>query len=224
MQRGGRAFTLVEVLVVLAIIGLLSAIIFPVLARSKSQGKNTETISNLSQLGLAVSLYNSSFDNYYPLASSVEDKNTKCSGETPSELPVLQDVMKLFVADRRVWRDSLDTGVPNVAVADFTEPIECELPGTQPTLFGVYGSSFTWRADLGEDHVADPFELIEEGTNNVLPQSQVAIMRSAYGNWRGGPDVPSKRVSALFGDGHVRIIPMIEASQQGAFRSPNKHE
>ncbi len=57
-----KAFTLIELLVVIAIIAILAAILFPVFAQAKSAAKKTQSISNLKQIGLAWSLYNSSYD------------------------------------------------------------------------------------------------------------------------------------------------------------------
>ena len=52
-----RAFTLLEILIVLAIIGLLAALIFPVLGRAREAGRRSACISNLRQIGLAFQLY-----------------------------------------------------------------------------------------------------------------------------------------------------------------------
>ena len=48
-----KAFSLVEILVVIAIIAIISAILFPVLARAKEDAKKTVCASNLHQLSVA---------------------------------------------------------------------------------------------------------------------------------------------------------------------------
>jgi prepilin-type N-terminal cleavage/methylation domain-containing protein len=53
----GCAFTLVELLVVLVIIGLVAALLLPALGRSKNSARRIKCVSNLRQLGLAVHLY-----------------------------------------------------------------------------------------------------------------------------------------------------------------------
>ncbi len=52
-----RAFSLTELLVVVAIVAMLAALLFPVVARAKAEGKMTSCASNLHQLYLALDLY-----------------------------------------------------------------------------------------------------------------------------------------------------------------------
>jgi len=61
-------FTLVEMLVVIAIISLISAILFPVFSRARENARRTSCLSNLKQIGLGVLQYNQDADESYPYA------------------------------------------------------------------------------------------------------------------------------------------------------------
>ena len=60
-------FTLVELLVVLAIIALLTALVFPALARAKAQGRSTACKNHLRQIGLALGMYVADTGRYPPI-------------------------------------------------------------------------------------------------------------------------------------------------------------
>jgi general secretion pathway protein G len=55
--RHPPAFTLVELLVVIAVIAILSALLLPVLGKGKLSAQNAECMSHLRQLGVAAELY-----------------------------------------------------------------------------------------------------------------------------------------------------------------------
>lgn len=63
-----RAFTLIELLVVIAIIAILAAILFPVFARAKVAAKKTAELTHMKQIGIAMQIYMSDYDDYYPQA------------------------------------------------------------------------------------------------------------------------------------------------------------
>jgi prepilin-type N-terminal cleavage/methylation domain-containing protein len=52
-----RAFTLVEILVVIGIIALLLALLLPSLARARESARRTQCLANIAELGRAVLLY-----------------------------------------------------------------------------------------------------------------------------------------------------------------------
>ena len=65
-MRIPRAFTLVELLVTIAIISVLAALLMPVLGRSKENGRVAFCQGNLHQIGLALQLYVGDNNNIMP--------------------------------------------------------------------------------------------------------------------------------------------------------------
>ena len=72
LRASRRAFTLIEILVVIAIIGILSAILFPVFSRARENGRKTACLSNLKQLGTAFLLYQQDSRGKLPLAGNFQ--------------------------------------------------------------------------------------------------------------------------------------------------------
>ena len=62
-----RAFSLVELLFVIAIITLLAALLFPVFERAREQARSAVCFSNMRQIGVGVALYIQDYDETYPM-------------------------------------------------------------------------------------------------------------------------------------------------------------
>lgn len=77
-----RAFTLVELLVVLAILATLAALLLPALSRGKNAARSVACMGNLRQIGLQLTAY-------------VQDNNDRlpvCSGYLPGDQPGLPPI------------------------------------------------------------------------------------------------------------------------------------
>src|SRR5579885_2904105 len=60
-----RAFSLIELLVIVSIIAILASLLAPVLAQVREQVRSTLCLSNLRQLGMGVMLYAEDYDAMY---------------------------------------------------------------------------------------------------------------------------------------------------------------
>ena len=64
------AFTLIEILVVIAIVVLLAGLLFPVFSSAREGARTTSCASNLKQIGQAIALYTSDYRQRYPLVQT----------------------------------------------------------------------------------------------------------------------------------------------------------
>jgi prepilin-type N-terminal cleavage/methylation domain-containing protein/prepilin-type processing-associated H-X9-DG protein len=65
-SRDDRGFTLVEVLVVMAVMTVLASILFPVFAAARRRSRSASCQANLRQIYMAFELYLQDYDDHYP--------------------------------------------------------------------------------------------------------------------------------------------------------------
>jgi prepilin-type N-terminal cleavage/methylation domain-containing protein/prepilin-type processing-associated H-X9-DG protein len=66
-----QGFTLVELLVVVAVLAIIAALLFPLFARAKERSRTAACASNMKQLAVAWHLYASDYDETFPLTVSL---------------------------------------------------------------------------------------------------------------------------------------------------------
>jgi prepilin-type N-terminal cleavage/methylation domain-containing protein len=107
-----RGFSLIELLVVIVIIAILAAILFPVFAQARQKARLTSCLSNLKQLGTALSMYAQDYDER--LAPHV-DRWPKGTPSPDSSTSVVANRLKAawgpYVKNEGIFRCPADTGV-----------------------------------------------------------------------------------------------------------------
>ena len=112
MSRRRRGFTLIELLIVIAIIAILAAILFPVFAHAREKARQTNCISNVRQISLAMLMYCGDYDNAFPLVGGSNPVNLFI-GSWIDTLQPYSDNLQLFTcpsaSDTSIdWRSNND--------------------------------------------------------------------------------------------------------------------
>jgi prepilin-type processing-associated H-X9-DG protein/prepilin-type N-terminal cleavage/methylation domain-containing protein len=94
-QRGG-AFTMVELIVVIAVIALLAVIVFPAFQRVLASGRATACVSNLRQLSVALNTYLADNNNTMPVLKAGREKLT-------DDVPVIDNTLDKYAKDKAVF-------------------------------------------------------------------------------------------------------------------------
>ena len=96
--RTQRGFTLIELLVVIAIIALLAAILFPVFAKAQAKAKETQCMSNVRNLTLAMTMFAQDNQNKFPIITNpaAVGGNIDFSGTWASQIASYAGNQKIF--------------------------------------------------------------------------------------------------------------------------------
>ena len=131
------AFTLIELMVVIAIIAILASLLLPALASSKEKAKSIACVSNLKQLGIAVRMYSDANEGRLPLAERLP---TLPSTNPP--LPRICDVL------------APEVGYNTNSLPQQNTVFRC--PDDKVQRFEQNGSSYEWNAWYGGRPVDKP--------------------------------------------------------------------
>jgi prepilin-type N-terminal cleavage/methylation domain-containing protein/prepilin-type processing-associated H-X9-DG protein len=94
-MRTRKGCTLVELLVVIAVVAILSSILMPVFGRARAAARSTACVSNLHQIGQAFMLYVQDWEGNLPAAMPY----TAVAPEGRAWMTALQP----YVKDARIW-------------------------------------------------------------------------------------------------------------------------
>ncbi len=138
-QKAG--FTLIEVLVVVAIIALLIAILLPSLARAREQVKRTNCMANLRTLGQATVMYADANKDLLPNANRPGYPATDTDVERNTV--VMINIYRKYIREAAVFHcpSDRDTVPKTIETVDYT------LPNSARVSYDYY--SFWWLPQFG---------------------------------------------------------------------------
>ena len=189
-------FTLIEMLIVITLIAILMAVLFPVFAQVQEKARQRVCGSNLQQIGVSVALYRQDYDGRFPLAVTVASRgipdvwaSSPLYAHIP-KLPLLPDILQPYCHSREIFRCPSDTGVPateqNSAIA--------------PTVYDAFGMSYYF---YGEN-----FALFNIAESQIETPSKEVYLGDTGNDWHTFPnaDYFDLRGNALYVDGHVKFV------------------
>jgi prepilin-type N-terminal cleavage/methylation domain-containing protein len=130
MRQHRAGFTLVEILVVLAIIAILSALLFPVFNRARERGRQTNCASNLQQIYTAIRLY---YDDEKRYPASLRDL-------LPSDAA--------FPSDSNGTNNDLTAGASDGHLRGGRDVLLCPSDDTESQVLRSSYGNIAWNPDL----------------------------------------------------------------------------
>ena len=204
-----RAFTLIELLIVIAIIAILAALLLPALAKAKQAARRTACVSQLKQQGLAWRLFlddnNGRFPDRRDLKSALPGSYKNWSTGWPDQSDPRAGWAALVLSNQlpkiSVWN------CPSAQSSSFAETVQA-VQYLDTTSNAPAVRYWMWRFDRNEDPIPDDnfWGRTEEEAVTHLRDSHNA----QAGNPNGAVDV-ELTVDVYF----PKTIPAVEANLKG---------
>jgi prepilin-type N-terminal cleavage/methylation domain-containing protein len=201
-----RGFTLIEVIVVLAIIAVLMSLVYPMYTSISERAKATKDMSNLRQIGIAIQTYLN--DNDQTLPPSITWPGTKVT-------PVLYPK---YIGTRRVFlspfdkRPSLETDLAPVSYSINTN-MYAAAPGINRDMIKVVSPASTFL--MAPKYTGDPRNTASwTGTMTSAPDLLAGGGLETRGTHSNGI-----RIDVLFCDWHTESLTFGPATGAGTFQN-----
>jgi prepilin-type N-terminal cleavage/methylation domain-containing protein/prepilin-type processing-associated H-X9-DG protein len=213
--RKKPAFTLVEVLVVIAIIGILVTLLLPAVNAARGAARRTQCVSNMRQIGIAVINYAETFDGEFPQITGHHDPHRPAgSDDEPRSWiftvgPFLEHVHEVRICpDDSLAEKRLANNLTSYVLNSY---ITIRGPGTVTNLHKLQSTTRTMVAFEATDNVHvdhthsdswfDPAILAQDYENGSDRVFHAIAFEVAVNRHHGNV------ANYLFADAHVQTIP-----------------
>jgi prepilin-type N-terminal cleavage/methylation domain-containing protein/prepilin-type processing-associated H-X9-DG protein len=201
-----RGFTLIEVLVAVAIIAIIMALAIPAFTRALERAKATKDLSNLRQIGIAMQTLLNDNDQLLPVT-------TTWPGISTSTTPVLYPK---YLSGRRVLqspfdkRASAETDLAPVSYS-INHNMYVKL-GANPSMLKVVSPTSTFL--MAPTYTGNPTSASSwTGTATSAPDLPVGAPAETTGTHSNG-----RQINVLFCDWHTETLTFGPASTAGTFQ------
>ncbi len=217
------AFTLIELLTVIAIIGILAAILIPTAASVRAHARQSQCVSNLRQVGVAMAAYADANRGAFPETSHGAVSNLEAVSWIYTLRPYLGNVdeVRLCPLDPR-REERLRLRLSSFVMNDYLDAKTYYDPfgqpsGVAPRLTSLREPARTVTVFVGADTLAldvssDHIHAREWVGNWSQVVADIAPDRFRSGATR--PDRSDGRAPYLYADGHVSVIQAAELKRR----------
>lgn len=187
-NRRLRGFNLIELLVVISVLALLSAILIPIVNAVRDSARTTKSLSNLRQMASAMQMYSSDNNGLYPIGYFNPAPEDSDGNSIPSpygnNLPFDdENYWYLEIAQYLDQRTVSNTELNNILISPFVDEELAEgfFAGgearTTPSTYSVHG---VICPDITNEDSRFPMWSIEENHSEIILVAEGTLMDSGY--------------------------------------------
>ena len=213
-----RAFTLIEVIVVLAIIVIMMAMVYPAYTTISERAKATKDMSNLRQIGLAMQMYLNDKDSILPAIDAAPGIGTIVN---PVIYPKYIDK-----GGRRVFQSPFDKRAASDADdAPVSYGINQNMYTASPGIAGNMGKVVSPASTIfmAPNYNGDPVLVAAWTSHAAAPPYVRNLPAGGGGVMTRGPQRNGTQINALFCDFHAETMTFGPATVPGTFRDTATH-